>query len=89
MEIIFEIIAELITGTISEASKSSKVPKPIRYILIALIILFYTAFFAAIFFIGFLVMKDKTVGGIVIIAFGLLMLILCIRKFRKTYLNRK
>lgn len=89
MEIIFEIIAELITGTISEASKSSKVPKPIRYILIALIILFYTAFFVCIFLAGIWTLKKTVPGGIVIIALGLLMLILSIRKFRKTYLNRK
>ena len=86
MDFIFELIAELIMGTVFEASKSKRVPKPLRYFLIALIILFFAAVFGLIFFIGALTLKKTVIGGIVIIAFGLLMLILGIRKFRKTYL---
>ena len=85
MDFIFELIAELIMGTVFEASKSKRVPKPLRYFLIALIILFFAAVFGLIFFIGALTLKKTVIGGI-IIAFGLLMLILGIRKFRKTYL---
>ena len=89
MEFIFELIAELVFDTVSEASKSPKVPKPVRYFLIALIILVFAASFGLIFFAGALMMKKTVAGGITVIALGLLMLILSIRKFRKTYLNRK
>ena len=89
MEFIFELIAELVFDTVSEASKSPKVPKPLRYFLIALIILFFAAFFVCIFLAGALTLKKTVAGGIVIIALGLLMLILSIRKFRKTYYDFK
>ena len=89
MEFIFELIAELVFDTVSEASKNKRVPKPVRYILIGLIILFFTVSFGLIFLAGALMMKKTVAGGVVTIALGLLMLILSIRKFRKTYLNRK
>ena len=89
MEHIFGLVVVLIMEIIYEASKSPKVPKPLRYILIGLTILFFAAFFVCIFIAGIWTLKKTVPGGIVIIAFGLLMLILCIRKFRKTYLNRK
>ena len=89
MDFIFELIAELVFDTVSEASKSQKVPKPVRYILIGLIILFFTASFGLIFLAGALMMKKTVAGGVVTIALGLLMLILSIRKFRKTYCNFK
>ena len=89
MDFIFELIAELVFDTVSEVSKSQKVPKPVRYILIGLIILFFTASFGLIFLAGALMMKKTVAGGVVTIALGLLMLILSIRKFRKTYCNFK
>ena len=89
MDFIFELIAELVFDTVSEASKSQKVPKPVRYILIGLIILFFTVSFGLIFLAGALMMKKTVAGGVVTIALGLLMLILSIRKFRKTYCNFK
>ena len=43
MEFIFEFILELLLESSIEASKSSKIPKFVRYILIVIIALFFIA----------------------------------------------
>nr|MCR5730181.1 hypothetical protein [Ruminococcus sp.] len=72
-----------------DASKSSKIPKPIRYILLLLILLFWTAFFTLIFLVGIMLLKENVLGGIIIIALGALMLFLAIKKLKKNYSRRK
>ena len=93
MDLIFDFILELLfdaIGTgISDASKSSKIPKPIRYILLLLILLFLTAFFTLIFLVGIMLLKENVLGGIIIIALGALMLFLAIKKLKKNYSRRK
>ena len=91
MEFIFEIIEfifEIILELICEASKSSRVPKPVRLILAAVIILFYIAVIAVIFLVGVLMLKESIIGAIFLFAFGLFILIMSIKKFRSTYLHR-
>ncbi|MCR4796009.1 MAG: hypothetical protein K5898_12740 [Ruminococcus sp.] len=87
-EFIFEMILELIGISACKASKSSRVPRPLRFILAAVIILFYIAVIALVFIGGALLLKRNVIGGLFIIGIGLLMLILSIRKFRSTYLQR-
>lgn len=93
MDLIFDFILELLfdaIGTgISDASKSSKIPKPVRYILLLLILLFWTAFFALIFFVGAILLQKSVIGGIIMIALGALMLFLAIKKLKKNYSRRK
>ncbi|MBQ9894931.1 MAG: hypothetical protein IJM38_06025 [Ruminococcus sp.] len=93
MDLIFDFILELLfdaIGTgISDASKSSKIPKPVRYILLLLILLFWTAFFALIFFVGAILLQKSVIGGIIVIVLGALMLFLAIKKLKKNYSRRK
>lgn len=88
MELLFEIILELIFEGSIEVSKSSKVPKYIRYPLIAIIFLFFIAVIGLIFFVGISALKENILGGIIIILIGLFVLIISIIGFRKTYLNK-
>lgn len=83
IELIFELIAE---GTV-ELSKSTKVPKLIRYPLIVIIVLFVTGIFGIILFAGLMLLKENVILGIVLIAIALLMLVMGIVKFRKCHLK--
>lgn len=86
MEYIIEFILELIFELGVETSKSSKVPKPIRYLLITIISLIFIGVIGLIIFIGIVILKTNIIGGIIIILLGLVMLISSIIKFKKTYL---
>ena len=88
MDLLFEAIFELILEGSFEASRSSKVPKPIRYFLIVLIALVYLLIIGFLFYMGIIGLNKNLFAGIVLIVFGLLFLILTITKFRKTYLNK-
>jgi hypothetical protein len=88
MEFIFEIILELIGTVACEASKSSRIPRPVRLILAAVIMLFYIAVIAVIFLAGVLMLKESIIGSIFLFALGLFILIMSIKKFRSTYLHR-
>ncbi|MCR5601760.1 MAG: hypothetical protein K6G33_13595 [Ruminococcus sp.] len=94
MEIIFEIILELfleITGKgIYEASKSSRLPKPLRLILKAMILLFFAAFIGMFFLIAFLMFRnDNVILGIIMALVGLCFLFFFIRKLRQAYSSKK
>lgn len=89
MEYVIELILELVLEGSIEASKNNGIPKYIRYPLIGLITLFFISIIVVIFFTGILLLKDNVLAGIIIICIGIFMLISCIIKFRKTYLNKK
>ena len=89
MELIFEFIVELLFEGIGEASQNKKISKFIRYPLIALIILLYTAFILLFVFMGVSILKENMIGGIIIIGFAILFLILSIKKFKETYIEKK
>lgn len=85
MEYLFEFILEIaIEGSI-EVGKNKKVPKYIRYPLIAIISLIYIAVIGLILVAGILSLKDETFVGIIIMLIGLSMLIVSIIKIRKVY----
>ncbi len=88
MDLLFEAIFELILEGSFEASKSNKVPKPIRIFLILLIALIYLLIIGFLFYIGIIGLSKNLFAGILLIAFVLLFLILGIIKFRKAYLNK-
>lgn len=88
MEELFEFILELIFDVSVEASKNKKVPKPIRYLLVGFIILFFIFVIGLISFTGILMLKDAVIVGILLIVFGMLMLFMSIMKFRKIYLTK-
>jgi len=89
MEFLFEFILELLLEGSIEASKSRKVPAPIRYLLIIMISLFFIAVIGLIIFAGIISLKKNIIVGILFIILGLYFLIMCIIKFKNTYLNVK
>ena len=88
MEYIFEFILELVLEGSIEVSKSSKIPKYVRYPLIGIISLFFIAVIGLIFFTGILSLKENIILGILLILVGLLLLIMSVIKFRKIYLTK-
>ncbi len=89
MEFIIELILDLLLEGSIEASKSAKVPKPVRYILIILISLFFLAAIGLIIFIGIDTLKNSKLAGIIVMSMGVLLLILAIMKFKKIYIKKK
>jgi membrane-bound ClpP family serine protease len=89
MEFIFEIIVGLILDGSIEISKSSKVPKYIRYPLIAIILLFSIAVIGLIFLVGILSFKENIVLGLIMILLGMYASIIGIVKFRKIDLIKR
>ncbi len=86
MELIIEFIFELIFEGGIEISKSSKVPKWIRYPLSVIILLFFIAIIGIILLEGILSLKENILIGIFLILIGLFMLIMSTIKFREIYL---
>jgi len=79
MEFVFDAVG---TGAVSAAG-SKRVPKPVRYTLLALILLVYFAFFAVIFLLAYiLIYNGKYPAGLIIFALGAFILFMSIRKIR-------
>ena len=74
MESIIEIILELVLEGSIEASKSSKIPKPVRYLITAMIVLLFIAFIGFIFWVGVIVLNDNIPAGIFLILIFILFL---------------
>lgn len=89
MEFIFEILLDLIIEGCFEASSNKKVPKIIRYPLIALIVLFFTSVIFGIFILGMSLWNKNIYGSLFIILLSIIMLILSIYRLKKLYLERK
>lgn len=89
MESIIEIILELVLEGSIEASKSSKIPKPVRYLITAMIVLLFIAFIGFIFWVGVIVLNDNIPAGIFLILIGVVMTLLGVIKFIKTYLTKR
>ncbi len=88
MEYIFEFIMELVLEGGIEVSKSSKIPKYIRYPLIGMLSLFFIAVIGLVFFTGILSLKENILLGVLLILVGLFLLIMSVIRFRKVYLTR-
>ena len=56
MDLLVEIVLDLIAEGLSETSKSAKVPRPIRFIAIGLIVLFSCAVIGLIFLVGYMLL---------------------------------
>ena len=89
MEFVIELLLDLIFDFGIEASKSSKVPKPIRILLVAVISILFTGVIGLIFLMGISILKDSIIGGIFIILLGVVLLVFAVVKFRKIYLLKK
>ncbi len=88
MEYIFEFIMELVLEGGIEVSKSSKIPKYIRYPLIGILSLFFIAVIGLVFFTGILSLKENIPSGVFLILVGLFLLIMSVTRFRKAYLTK-
>ena len=89
MDFLFELIFELVAEGTVELSKSVKVPKVIRYPLIAIIALFCVAVIGIIFFVSIISYKESPVLSAILFIAAVCMLIAGVIKFKKTYLTRK
>lgn len=88
MECVFEFILELVLEGSVEVTKSTSVPKYIRYPLIAIILLFFLAVIGVIFWTGIIALKYNAIVGISLILIGLVMSIMSVMKFKKVYLTK-
>ena len=81
MEFLFDAIFELLLTGGECAVKSNKVPKPIRIFIAVLGLLFFLAVVGLIAFAGVTVIIDQSVvGGSILVAVALLLIVLAIRK---------
>ncbi len=87
MEYLFTFLLELALEGCAEASKSKRVPKYIRYPLIAILSLGVIAVIGLIFLAGVLALKEYLLAGIFLIGVGVLMLVMCVCKCIKAYRN--
>ena len=83
MDIIIGILVDLFFDGGLEAGKSKKVPKPIRYFIYFLILLFFISVIGLIIWIGINTLKDSLIGGILIILFAIVLSILSIYYIKK------
>ncbi len=86
MEYLIEFILELVFEGGLEATKSNKVPKPIRYIILIIIALFFITIIGLIYLTAFLILKESLIGFILMFLLATFMTISIIIKFRKEYL---
>ena len=75
MEYVIEAVLDLVLGLGIEASKNKKVPKIIRWLLIGLIMFLFIGVIGMVLFAGVLVLLQDIIGGIILIAIGIIMLI--------------
>lgn len=81
MEILFDALFDLLLTGGECAVRSNKVPKPIRIFLAIIGLLFYLAVIGLIAFAGITIIIDQSVlGGSILVAVALLMIVLAIRK---------
>lgn len=89
MDLIFEIILDLIIEVSVQKIINKKMPKLVRCILLSLLLTFFLSLTLLIIWIGTSIIKDNLIGGIIIISFGLIIIILSILRFRRIYMSRK
>ena len=89
MESIIELILELLLEGSIEASRS-KIPKPVRYLITVLIVLFFIAVIGFIFGAGIISLNNDNIpAGIFLILIGAVMVVMSVIKFIRTYLTKR
>ncbi len=89
MEFLFEIIVDLIIEGSIEASLNKKVPKIVRYPLIAIIVLFFGTIIFGLFIMGIAIWNKNKYASLFIIVVSIVMLITSMYKFKKVYIEKK
>ncbi|MBE5814042.1 MAG: hypothetical protein E7320_02385 [Clostridiales bacterium] len=89
MEFLFELLFELAAEGTVELSKSVRVPRPVRFLLIGIIVLFSVAVIGVMLLASIMALKENVFFGIVLLAITLFMLVMGVIRFRETYLKKK
>ena len=89
MDILFEFFLELIVDGVIETSGNKKLSRWIRYPLIALVVLFFGAVIALIFYLALGLSSDEPVASVILLSLGLLLLVGTVLKFRKLYFEKQ
>lgn len=89
MDIVLEFFLELIVDGGIEASGNKKLSRWIRYPLIALVVLFFGAVIAMMFYLAFGLSSDEPVASVIFSLMGLFFLVGTVLKFRKLYFAKR
>ncbi len=89
MESLIEFLIDLVFEAGVEASENKKVPKFIRILLAIIIILVYLLGTGAILFVGVLMLEETILGGIAMLALGLVILVALFVKMYTKYVDMK
>lgn len=89
MEVIFEILFELAFEGMIELGTNIKVPKYIRFPVLAVIILFFIGIISGMTVLGITLLKDDLFFGILMIGVAIFFLIGMVVAGYKYYRNRK
>ncbi len=89
MEYLIEFILELVFESGLEATKSNQIAKPIRYLILGIIALFFIAIVGLIYLAAFLLLKESIIGFIFMFLLATFILISAIIKFKKEYLIKR
>lgn len=85
MEYVIEFLLEIVFEIGAGICKNKKTPKWLRYLLISLFGIFVIAVIGFIFLLGFIMMDEYRIAGILFILLGLFFIIMSIIKFRRAY----
>lgn len=89
MDIILEFFLELLVDGVIETSGNKKMSRWIRYPLIALVVLFFGAVIALIFYLAFGLSSHEPVASACFFFLGLFLLVGTVLKFRKLYFAKR
>lgn len=89
MDIVLEFLLGLIVDGGIEASGNKKLSRWIRCPLIALVVLFFWAVIAMVFYLAFGLSSDEPVASVIFSLLGLFFLVGTVLKFRKLYFAKR
>lgn len=89
MEYIIELLLELVLEGMMESSKSDRLPQGLRYLLIALLSLFFVGIIGILFFIGRITIQENIIVGLLFQLLGLSFLIASILNFKNVYFRKE
>ena len=82
--IIGEVVFDLLVDAGEQAVKSSRIPKPIRFLIAAIGLLFFLAIIGIMVFAGVSISIEKSIiGGSIILAAAVLVIVAAFRKIHK------
>ena len=89
MDIVLEFFLELIVDGGIEASGNKKLSRWIRYPLIALVVLFFGAVIAMMFYLAFGLSSNEPVASVAFSSMGVFLLVGTLLKFKKLYFAKR